>query len=176
VSDLAQATSMHAARRRSHLLTDLELFLMLRFALILALAATPVFAQSHSLVGDWAVSLAAGMRMENGVETPIMQAGTLKVVSQGDSLIATLAMPPVEGRPVRPPSRMAAKVGTGAHVFVLTSQATININGETSTKNVTSTFTLSATADALTGTVVRVLEGVDMPSSPQPVTGSRVKS
>jgi hypothetical protein len=148
---------------------------MLRIALLLALTATSLSAQSHPLVGDWAVSLASGMRIENGVETPIMQSGSMKIVSQGDSLIATLTMQPVEGRPVRPPSRMAARTATGPSVFVLISQAMINVNGESSTKTATSTFTLTAKDDALTGTLMRVIEGMDVEATPQPVTGSRVK-
>jgi hypothetical protein len=148
---------------------------MLRFALLLALVPAPLLAQAHPLVGAWTVSFAVGMRMENGVETPIVQSGSMKIESKGDSLIATVAMQPIEGRPARPPSRMAAKIGSTPSVFVLTSQAMININGETTTKTATSTFTLSATADTMTGTLVRVVEGMDMEASPQPVTGSRVR-
>jgi hypothetical protein len=144
-------------------------------ALALALTSAPLHAQAHPLVGDWSVTLAVGMRLENDVETPIMQTGTMNVSSKGDSLIATVTMQPMEGRPARPPSRMATTTATGPLVFVLTSQATININGESSTKVATSTFTLSANADQLTGTLVRTIEGMDVAATPQPVTGSRVK-
>jgi hypothetical protein len=150
---------------------------MSRLALLLALALGParLAAQAHPLVGEWTVTLAVGMRMENDVETPIMQTGTMSIVAQGDSLIATTKMQPPEGRPARPPSRMAAKAVAGAVTFVLTSQATINMNGEMSTRTATSTFVLTANADAMTGTLARTVEGMDMPATPLPVTGTRVK-
>jgi hypothetical protein len=155
-----------------------EFYLMSRrlaFLIALALSAAPLHAQSHPLVGEWSVSLAVGLRNENGVETPIMQTGSMTIVSQGDSLIATTKMQPPEGMPARPPSRMAGKVGAGPVVFVLTSAANININGEVTVRTAVSTFTLTATGDAMSGTLARAIEGLEMPSTPQPVTGSRVK-
>jgi hypothetical protein len=147
----------------------------LAFLCALALSAAPLHAQSHPLVGEWSVSLAVGLRNENGVETPIMQTGSMTIAAQGDSLIATTKMQPPEGMPSRPPSRMAGKAGAGPVVFVLTSSANINMNGEISVRTAVSTFTLTATGDAMTGTLARAIEGLEMPSTPQPVTGSRVK-
>ncbi len=149
---------------------------MSRLALLLALALAPaqLAAQASPLAGEWSVTLATGMRNENGIETPIMQTGALSITAQGDSLVAIMKMQPPEGAPARPPSRMAAKVGMPA-VFVLTSQATLNVNGERMVRTSVSTFTLTATGDVLTGTLSRTIEGIDFPSTPQPVTGSRVK-
>lgn len=150
---------------------------MSRLALLLALVLAPghMAAQAPALAGEWTVTLATGIRNENGVETPIMQTGTLSITAQGDSLIGIMKMQPPEGAPARPPARMAAKLAAGPAVFVLTSQATINMNGETSTRTAVSTFTLSANGDTLTGTLVRRIEGMDFPASPMPVTGSRVR-
>lgn len=149
---------------------------MSRLALLLALALAPVplAAQAHPLVGEWSVTLAVGMRMENDAETPIMATGTMSVVAQGDSLIATTKMPAPAGRPARPPSRMAAKAGPGAVTFVLTSQASINMNGEMSTRTSVSTFVLTANGNAMTGTMARTVEGMDMAPAPTPVTGTRI--
>jgi hypothetical protein len=150
---------------------------MKRFVLLLALALAPgqLAAQASALIGAWSVTLAVGMRNENGVETPITQSGTLDITAQGDSLVAIMTMPPREGAPARPPSRMAAKAAAGPAVFVLKSQAKLNMNGEELTRTAISTFTLTANGDSLSGTLARVIEGVDFPSTPQPVTGTRIK-
>lgn len=150
---------------------------MSRLALLFALAMAPsqLTAQAPPIAGEWTVNLAVGMRNENGAETPIMQNGTLSITTQGDSLVAIMKMQSPEGAPPRPDSRMAAKLGTGPAVFVLTSQATLNMNGEKMVRTAVSTFTLTATGDVLTGTLSRTIEGVDFPSTPMPVTGARVK-
>lgn len=152
--------------------------IMKRFALLLAIALAPgqLMAQSTPLIGAWSVTLAVGMRNENGVETPIMQTGSLKVTAEGDSLVAIMTMQPPEGMPPRPPSRMAAAAAATPAVFVLKSQAKLNMNGEEMTRTAVSTFTLTASGDSLTGTLTRVIEGVDYPSTPLPVTGTRVKA
>lgn len=151
--------------------------MMIRIAILAALALAPSLAsaQSSPLVGEWAVSMSVGTRVENDVQTDLVQTGSLTVVTEGDSLIATLKMQPPEGMPPRPPSRIAAKIAPGTVVFVLHSQAMLVTNGESTTRAATSTFTLSATGDALTGTVVRSIEGMDVPATPRPITGTRVK-
>jgi hypothetical protein len=152
---------------------------MSRLAVLVALAIAPIAAgaQSSALVGAWAVSLPVGISNENGVVTPVMGTGTLNVTQTADSLIAILAVTPPAGMPARPPARMAARLSDASAVFVLTRQATITMNGETSTRATVSTFTLSAKGDALSGTVARKVEGIDdMPDTPQPLTGTRKKA
>ena len=145
------------------------------FAAPLALAA-----QSNALVGSWSVSYAAGMRNENGVATPITGTGTLDVVQQGDSLVATLTPNPIEGQPTRPPMRMATRTPTGDVTFVTRGSATLNLNGESRQATSVSTYVLRANGDTLEGTIERRLEGVDdLPLAPQPaqpVTGTRKKA
>lgn len=146
---------------------------------ILALTswAGPVQAQgAHPLVGAWNVSIPAGTRIENGVPSVIRGTGKLTVELVGDSLVVLLAVDPVEGMPARPPVRFAAKAGPGAVEFIHRSSAHININGNEQDAVSISTWSLSATGDALTGSVSRRVEGFEMPSAgPQPVSGTRVR-
>lgn len=143
-------------------------------------APTALLAQSHPLVGSWSITYPAGMRHENGVATPITGTGTLAVVLQGDSLVATLTPNPIEGQPTRPPTRMVAAMAGDDATFVSRGTATLNLGGETRTATSVSTYVLRATGDALEGTVTRRLEGVDdlpMPPQPaQPLTGVRTKA
>jgi hypothetical protein len=145
--------------------------------LMIPLLVAPVEAQNHPLVGSWTISYPAGMRMENGTATPLTGTGTLVLVVQGDSLVGTLTPDPLEDRPARPPSRMAARTAAGEMTFVQRSQAQVDMNGETREATSVSTWVLRADGDALTGTVQRRLEGlegVQMPNQPaQPVTGRR---
>ncbi len=76
-------------------------------------------------------------------------------------------MPP----PARRPSRMAAKGVVGSATFLLTSQVSINVNREISTHTSASTFVLSANGDAMSGTMARPVEGMDILATPLPVTG-----
>ncbi len=148
---------------------------MRRYALLLALLVSPrlVHAQSHPLVGEWDVSYVGGMRIENGERVPVMVKGTLSITLQGDSLVAVLAAEPQEGLPARPPARFAARRADGKVTFVYKSEATLNMNGEQSKRTAISTYEMEATADALSGTVVRTIEGLDFPATPEPVTGKR---
>ncbi len=77
---------------------------MLRAVVVaLAVSSSALVAQQQPLVGEWSVSYTAGMRIENGVATPMTATGTLAVVAQGDSLIGTLTMNPTGDMPARPP-------------------------------------------------------------------------
>jgi hypothetical protein len=143
----------------------------------LFVAPIALHAQSHPLVGEWQLAMVVGGRMENGTMTPINGTGSLSVSVIGDSLVANLTTDPVEGRPARPPVRMAAPNRSGDVVFVSRSQAQINMNGETREAIGVSTYTLKVNGDALEGTVQRAIEGLDNvqlpPQPPQPVTGKR---
>jgi hypothetical protein len=134
-------------------------------------------AQAHPLAGTWNVTVPAGVRIENGEPSVIIAKGVLNVTVSGDSLIGTLAVEPPEGMPARPASRLAARLGPAPTTFVSVTQATINTNGEESQRTVTSRFTIaSAEGDAFTGTVTRVIEGMEGPlSEPHPFTGTRAK-
>lgn len=148
---------------------------MRRYALLLALLVSPrlLHAQAHPLVGDWDVSYAGGMRIENDERIPIMVKGSLSILAEGDSLVAVLTTAAQEGLPARPPARFAAKRVDGKVTFLYRSEATLTLNGEQSKRTAISTYQMEATGDTLTGTVVRQVEGLDFPAEPQPVTGTR---
>ena len=144
-------------------------------AALLAFAPLTAQAQSHALAGNWTIEYAGGMRIENDTPTPIMAKALLTITLAGDSLIATLAMEPNPNLPPRPESRFAAlKVAGNEIVFTQRSEARLNMNGEEQLATAVSTWTLKADGDALTGTLGRRIEGMDLPMPPaQPVTGQR---
>lgn len=146
-------------------------------ATVVALAPLTAQAQSSALVGDWSVAITAGMRIENDEATPIRAKARLSIVLQGDSLIATLTVEPSENVAPRPPGRLTAvKSSANTVSFVQRSQATLNANGEERQVTVTSTWSLTADGDAITGSVSREMEGMMGPGMPaQPVSGTRIK-
>lgn len=150
-----------------------------RLALAALLAASPVaaHAQSHPMAGKWAIEYAGGMRVENDTPTPIMAKGTLTITEEGDSLVAVLHVEPSEMIRARPDARFAtAKVAGKAVTFTQTSQARMNLNGEEHLATAVTTWALTVDGDALGGTLVRRVEGMDGPGAmPTPVTGARVR-
>ena len=143
---------------------------------LLMLCHGALSAQQQPLVGTWLVNFQAGMRIEDGVATPIIGTGTLTVEAAGDSLIGTLATTPAPDMPARPPVRLAAKASTGEATFIAHSKATINVNGAEHEANVVSTWVLRAKGDSLMGTVARKIESLEAgPQEPRPVTGTRKK-
>ena len=143
---------------------------------LLMLCHGALSAQQQPLVGTWLVNFQAGMRIEDGVATPIMGTGTLTVQAAGDSLIGMLATTPAPDMPARPPMRLAAKASTGEATFVAQSKATINVNGAEHEANVVSTWILRAKGDSLVGTIARKIDSPEAgPQEPRPVTGTRKK-
>lgn len=149
------------------------IYQLLSAAVVAVSAATLI--QTHPLVGEWEMQLPGAVRMENGQQTITYVKGTLEVVLQGDSLIATLASEPVEGRPPRPPARLAAKAASGSVSFTQRSEATMNMNGEEVKRTSLSTYVFTATADELKGTITRSIEGLDMAMAPVDISGKRTK-
>ena len=150
----------------------------MRRAIVLALTlgSSPLAAQQHPLAGVWQLTYPAGVQIDNGVRTVLMGDAQLTVEAQGDSLIATLAFVPQPGLRSRPPVRMAAMAGTGPVVFVQRSTATLNTDGNEREAVALSTWTLSASGDAIEGTVARRIEGFpEGDQDPQPVKGTRRK-
>lgn len=145
--------------------------------IVLALSHGALQAQQQPLAGSWQVTYPAGMRIENGVETPLIATGSLTIEPRADSLIATLATDPSPDMPPRPPLRLAAKAGTGEATFVAHSKGTINMNGNEREIAVTSTWVLRATGDSLEGSIVRAVDDAEpvTPREPGKVTGVRKK-
>jgi hypothetical protein len=148
-----------------------------RLALAALLALSPVVAraQTHPLAGKWTIEYAGGMRIENGEPTPILAKALLTITEVGDSLVATLHMEPNPNLPPRPDGRFAALKVAGSEVtFKQRSEAKLNMNGEEHTTTAISTWVLKVAGDAMTGSLGRELEGMDMQMPPpQPVTGRR---
>ncbi len=145
--------------------------------LLLALAGSTLQGQHQPLVGVWRISFPAGMRVENGVPTPIIGSGTLTIEAKGDSLIGDLVADSLPGRPARPPAHLAAAAGSGQIVFNSRTKAMVNINGDLREVTALSDWTLQAKGDSLSGTLRRRLEGFDDGNpEPGPVTGTRRKS
>jgi hypothetical protein len=146
-------------------------------AFLCALYGAALPPQQSSLVGVWHISYQAGLRLENGAATPIMETGTLTVTVKGDSLIGDLVPDPSPGSSPRSPARLAAAASDAEAVFMSRTEATLNINGVRREATAVSTWRLRARGDTLSGTVARRLEGVDVPpQEPGPVTGTRRKT
>ena len=151
-----------------------------RILAIAALAVTTPFAaraQANPLVGKWEIEFPGPVRIENGDVQVTPARGTLEIRQQGDSLIATLTVAPMEGMPPRPPSRMAAAAANGSATFVSKTQARMNFNGEETVHEIVNTWALHAAGDALDGTLARS-GPADMPGfggPPGAVKGSRAK-
>ena len=145
-------------------------------ALLLAAPAAAA-AQSHPLVGKWAIEYAGGTRIENDEVTHFMLKGTLTIAAQGDSLVGTLEIIPAEGMHAGSASRLAARRTDGPVGFETKGQVRFNENGEMSTREIVVTWKLNASGDVLDGTATRRVAGMDgLPGGePQPVKGTRVK-
>lgn len=151
-------------------------FRIVAAALLVAAPLATAAGQAHPLVGKWAVEYAAGMRNEDGVVTPVMAKGVLTLEAKGDSITGTLVADNSGSGPNRPPTHLAAKRTDGSIAFITKSEATMNMNGEESKREVVVTWTLTATGDALDGNVLRRITGMeDMGGPAQPMKGTRVK-
>ena len=141
----------------------------------LVLTAPAASAQGNPLAGRWTVEYQRGMRNENGEMTPIMGTATLALEQRGDSLVGTLTPAAGDQGNAPPAQPFAAKAGANGATFVVKTQARLNMNGEVVMKDMTLTWELSASGDALSGTMQRAIEGADFPSEPAPVKGTRIK-
>ncbi len=146
---------------------------------VLAALALPAMlpAQTHPLVGAWDLTFTAGVEMTDGVLTPITATAAFLVTAAGDSLVAVLEPPTIEGMPDLPPARFATRrTDTWPIVLEQRAEATLNLNGKTESRIAVSTWTLTVQGDTIEGTVERSIEGFAMPlGGPQPVLGIRAK-
>ncbi len=148
----------------------------LLLAAALLIAPATAHAQSHPLTGKWSVEYAAGMRIENETPTPIMAKAALTVESVGDSLIATLVTEPTADLPPRPPVRLAARRVDGKMTFVQRTTLRMNRDGEESSHPATITWQFEVSGDAISGTIERKVEGMEMPGgAPATLKGTRAK-
>ncbi|MCC6245970.1 MAG: hypothetical protein IT353_24265 [Gemmatimonadaceae bacterium] len=136
------------------------------------LAPSVLSAQSNPLVGTWKVVVPVGMKITGGEPEYLTTPGLLTVTATPDSLIATMKLEPLEGRPARPASRLAARFTTGKVTFTSVSTAQVSINGDATPSTSTSTYVFEATGDVLSGTVSRDIPGVAGMGA-QPIKGTR---
>lgn len=135
----------------------------------------PVHAQSpNALVGKWSIEYERGRRLENGEATPIMGTAELTIAQSGDSLVATLVASARPDGSVPPPSTFGGHANGDDVVFVQNQTVQINANGEMSTRDITLTWTLRASGDALSGSLARELPMMPDSQQPSPVKGTRV--
>jgi hypothetical protein len=80
--------------------------------LLLSAASSGQARQHHA----WRITYLAGLRIENGVETPLWLDATLRVAARGESLVATLVTDTPAGGPPRPTRRSAARTPSGPDV------------------------------------------------------------
>lgn len=140
--------------------------------LVAVCAPSLALAQSHPLAGTWNVTVPVGMRIAGGEPEYITTTGVLTVTPSADSLIATLTLEPLEGRPARPASRLAAKLAPGKVTFTSVATAQVSVNGNAVAQTATSLYVFEATGDALTGTVSREIPGMAAMGA-QPIKGTR---
>lgn len=140
-------------------------------------ALSTLSAQSSALLGKWTIEYERGRRVENDEVTPIMGSGTLTIAVQADSVIATLESGPRPDGSAAPPTRIAGKLTPDGATLVNKQVVTLNMNGEMMTREVTLTWKLQASGDALSGTLARTMADMQEPAhDPTPVKGTRVKS
>ena len=144
-------------------------------ALALAtIVAAPMTAQgTNPVVGKWDIEYERGRRVENDVPTPIMGKGTLTIVQQGDSLVATLEPGPRPDGSASPPSTAGGRMTAAGAVFAMKRSATMNTNGQMSIQELTLTWTLQASGDTITGTMKMEMPHEDEPAAASPVKGTR---
>jgi hypothetical protein len=144
-------------------------------ATLVTVSATTAFSQASPLAGTWRVEYQRGLRNENGEITVLMGTAKLSLEQRGDSLVGQLAPEPGDDGRTPPPIQFAGASSGSSATFHTVSESRINFNEEVRVVKVNITWELSATGDALTGTMQRSMEGMEMPSEPTPIKGTRVR-
>ena len=142
---------------------------------LLAGMAAAADAQSSPLAGTWRVEYQRGLRNENGEITAIMGTAKLSLEQRGDSLVGQLAPEPGDDGRTPPPIQLAGASRGSSATFHTVSESRINVNDDIRVVKVNITWELTASGDALTGTMQRSIEGMEMPSEPTPIKGTRVR-
>lgn len=141
------------------------------------MTSTAAHAQSTApLIGTWDIEYQRGQRIENGEVTAVMGKAVMLIAPSGDSLLATLKQSPrPDGTPV-PDAIIGGRVSNGSAVFVQKLSAQMNMNGDVRTVDGKATWTLQATGDTLSGSVLREIPMMPVAAEPSPVKGTRAKS
>lgn len=146
-------------------------------ALAILATAAPLGAQSHPVLGTWAIEMQDGVKVVDGQPEPIMGKGTMVFSIRNDSIVAVLTMEASENVSGRPPIKFATKFADGPVVFIKKGKAVTMSNGAQEEVEIVSTFRFEAKGDALTGSVERSFGKLDNPmAGTSPITGTRVKT
>ncbi len=156
--------------------------IMRRLLLIAAASALSAFsaaAQSapsaSALLGKWNAEWELGRVVENEVVTPVMANGIITIETRGDSLLATIQVTKrSDGRPL-PASAitLGGKASARGAEFVQKQTVRMNLNGEEMTREVTVTWTLNASGDQLSGSMLREMPFVSETPAPSEIKGTR---
>jgi hypothetical protein len=142
--------------------------------LALGLCSSVAQVEPHPLVGRWKVSFPWHVDIRNGVATPVMESGELRVEERGDSLVATIVRS-TEAQSKRD-IRLAALKGPGETVFIARDKVTFSTGATQRDAIAVSTWILRPDGDRLRGTLERKLEGTGPPGAgPQPLGGVRIR-
>jgi hypothetical protein len=150
---------------------------MLR-ALAVALAGIPIQnAGPHPLEGVWKITFPWHIEVVNGVVTPTMETGELRVELRGDSLIAVVMRTPSDDTPSPRPFQLAARATSGETIVETRDQVTMATGGgATRTMTAISIWIFRPVGDELSGTLERRLEGgPGAGHGALPLTGSRIR-
>lgn len=142
--------------------------------LLTTLAATAQAQATSALVGRWEVELEVGRRVENETVTPIRAKATLEIVAKGDSVAATIQMPARPDGTVPAPTTAIGPRNGNETIFVQSLEAKLNLNGEVTTVPTKVTWVLKADGNTISGTVLREIPSLSMPTEPSPLTGRRL--
>lgn len=143
----------------------------------LSIASLSAHAQAAPpLIGTWDIEYQRGQRIENGEATAIMGKGVITIAQSGDSLLATLKQGPRPDGTAVPDVVIGGRLSNGSAVFVQKLSAQMNLNGDVRTVEGKATWTLQATGDTMTGTVMREVPMMPAAAEPSPVKGTRAKS
>jgi len=129
---------------------------------------------TKALVGDWSIEYERGRQIENGEVTTIMGTAKVTIVSAADSFVMTFRAGPRPDGTVPPPSTTVGRRSGDAVVFVQKQKATITMNGEAQEREITLTWSLSASGNVLSGTLAREMPAMPEPLPATPVKGTRV--
>lgn len=137
----------------------------------LSAAAAPVYAQGVD--GTWHTEIERMMRNENGnVSGGEKAQATIVLQQKGDSVFGTFEVMNPSGNPGRK-RELKGTFAAGKLSLSTEFEATVNINGEESTRKVTTLYDLTLNGDKLEGTTTTRSNDMDMP--PRPFVATRAK-
>jgi hypothetical protein len=141
-------------------------------------APTTLSAQpSAPIVGSWNLEWEIGRSRADGGATAVIATGTMSIVADGDSLVATLTTSSrSDGAPItRPTATFGGRRIDGGATFTQVSESMLTMNGEARVQRSISLWTITVSGDQLTGQLKRSIEGLMIEIPSVPVKGWRTR-